>query len=237
MSKIAASIKPTAIASQLQHAGANPKAAPVGQLARMIAADLKGGAAKHEFAFSIISAAIYQAFKGNQRDIPEALALCSGKSAKARAYHAGFAAIADLVKPVTYTGKLDAAHNADVRADIASKANHATAEFERAMLCMQVQIKDEAASVRAQNKAEKEASDASAASVADATSAGDDVPQSITIDDGSNANVEIGVAVDAVCDALATPGFLTVGEITLLRLALAAHDEAVAASTPVLMAA
>ncbi len=207
----------TALKSQLASlAGTVPSGAPQSSLARYIVADLKGGEAKHNFTMQVIATAIVQAFRGNQRDIPEAVKVCAGKSVKARAYLAGFQAIANDVKPIPYTGKLDAASNAPVRDAIDSAARHAEFEFEAAYLAVMANAKIESAFNR-------KAKAKTAPAVAEVTEASA-MPASDTPTATVDATVvDIGDAVDAVVDAIKL-GMLDAGELVLLRAALAAHD-------------
>lgn len=204
-------------------------------LARFIVGDLKGGEFKHDFAMSMIRAAIEQAYKGNQRDIPEAMALCTGKSAKARAYHAGFHAIADMVKPLTYAGKLADAGNASVREDIANQTQHASCEFEIAYLATVENIKVEATFAR---KAKAKAK-TTPATAAPATAA--------PVADADTITVDIGTSVDAVVQAL-DGGLLNADELAALDKAIKAfgarvnaamdlRDAQAANATPALQAA
>lgn len=208
----------SAIKSQLAAlSGAVATVQPQSQLARMIVADLKGGEAKHNFHMSIIASAIVQALKGNQRDIPEAVKLCVGKSAKARSYHAGFAAIIHELAPVKYVGKLDLPTNAAAREEIALRSQALEFAFEGAFLAMLQQCKDESAASRAATKAEKDAS--AGAPVASDTSA--DAPVATVV--AEHAVVEIDTAVDAVCRALDAK-LLNADEVARIRYTLALYD-------------
>lgn len=185
-------------------------------LARFIVGDLKGGEFKHDFAMSMIRSAIEQAFKGNCRDIPEAMALCTGKSAKARAYHAGFHAIADMVKPLTYAGKLADACNVIIRQNIADFTNRAACEFEIAYLATAENIKVEAAFAR---KAKAKAKTAPALAVVAAAPVAAPVADTITVD--------IPTSVDAVVQALAA-NLLSPTEVYSIRAALSMLEDAIA---------
>lgn len=117
------------IGSQLKNLPSvnNPTtAAPVHALARFVQGDIKGGAHAHAFRIDTIRTAIEQAYKGNTDALAEAAALSDGKAKKARAYHAGFAAVqsellegainpAYCMKRVPYMGKLSAPENKAAR--------------------------------------------------------------------------------------------------------------------------
>lgn len=198
----------SALKSQLEvMSGAVKTINPQSALARFIFGDLKGGEHKHNYTMSVIGAAIEQAFKGNVRDIPEAVALCTGKSAKARAYHAGFHAIADSVKPITYAGKLADAGNASVREAIANAARSASCEFELAYLASIQNGKVEAAFNR-------KAKAKTAPVVVDAVAS--DAPAMVA--DG--LVVDIATSVEAVVQAMQA-GLLSSAEVEMLRVALA----------------
>lgn len=207
-----------AIKSQLEvMAGTVKTINPQSAIARFIYGELKGGEHKHDYTMSVIAAAIEQAYKGNVRDIPEAVALCTGKSAKARAYHAGFHAIAEMVAPVKYIGKLADAGNASVREDIADKARAASCEFELAYLASIQNGKVEAAFNR-------KAKAKTAPVVADAVTS--DAPAMVA--DG--VVVDIATSVDAVVLAMQA-GLLSPDEMELLRVALAVAPTRNAADT------
>lgn len=211
----------TAIKSQLEVMSGNVKSiAPQSALARFIFGDLKGGEHKHNYAMSVIRSAIEQAYKGNTRDIPEAVALCEGKSIKAKAYHAGFHAIADMVTSVKYTGKLDSKDNAEVRALISTNTDSAFAAFERDYLAVFADAKAEA-------KAKKEAKAASAGAPATPVESGETVAADVMVADADV--VDLASAVDAIVRAIDS-GLLDAREMDLLRasLALRAHAEATA---------
>ncbi len=186
-----------------------PTLAPQGQLGRYVLADLKGGEVKHNYLMSVIATAIHEALKGNARDIKESIALTQGKAKKARAYHAGFAAIADLA-PVKYTGKLDSADNKAVREAIATKAQALEFAFEGAYLVVvnEPTVPKAKKTDPAPVKEVKAATDAEGAPV-------------MTVD---TVVVDIAQAVDAVADALKL-GMIESGELALLRLALSRYDE------------
>ncbi len=186
-----------------------PTPAPQGQLARYVLADLKGGEVKHNYLMSVIATAIHEALKGNSRDIKEAIALTQGKAKKARAYHAGFAAIADLA-PVKYTGKLDSADNKAVREQIATKAQALEFAFEGAYLVV----------VNEPTVPKAKKADPSKVKEVKATTDGEGAPV-MTVD---TVVVDIAQAVDAVADALKL-GMIESGELALLRLALSRYDE------------
>lgn len=192
---------------------------PQSHIARFIFGELKGGEHKHDYAMGVVHGAIEQALKGNQRDIPEAMKLCTGKSVKARAYLAGFHVIADSLKPITYIGKLADAANAAARTQIADHARAMACEFEVAYLATIENAKVEAAFNR-KAKAKTVPAVADAAPVADAVADAAPVDEAVTMD--------IGTSVDAVVMAL-TQGMLDDAEIEALRVALSIQMDAVAA--------
>jgi hypothetical protein len=194
------------------------------QVARFVQSYIKGGEAAHDFAMSIISTAVLEAYKGNTRNIAEAASFAVGKTKKARAMQAGFAALVELNVPtlsraqlaelgVSYAGKLDDAANKDIKERIHGLAVHAAAEFEIAFLSVMHAV--------AEPKATKEAA-APAASADDSTGteADDTAPA-----DATPATVEVGLteAVEAVVLAV-QQGMLEQDEYALLRAALAAYD-------------
>lgn len=202
-----------AIKSQLVAlAGAVKTINPQSAVARFIFGELKGGEHKHDYTMSVISAAIEQAYKGNTRDIPEAVALCTGKSVKARAYHAGFHAIADSVKPLTYAGKLADACNVNIRQNIADFSKRSACEFELAYLATIQNAKVESAFNR-KAKAKTAPVVADAAPVA--------APAPAMVADG--VVVDIATSVDAVVQAMQA-GLLSSAEMEMLRVALAVVD-------------
>lgn len=210
------------IKSQLEvMAGTVPSTAPQSHLARFIAGELKGGETKHDYAMSVVHTAIEQALKGNQRDIPEAVKLCTGKAIKAKAYQAGFHAIADSVKPLTYEGKLADAVNAPVRAQIADHGRAMACEFELAYLAVLQNAKVEAAF----NRAAKTKSAAKSA----ATGEGEETAPVIGVD---AVVVDIATSVEAVAQAIKA-GLLDPVELALIRNAL----EFVPVAAPALLAA
>lgn len=210
MSKIAASIVAPAIASQIAiMSGKVASVAPQSTIARFIFGELKGGEHKHNFSMGIVSSAIEQALKGNQRDIPEAMKLCTGKAIKARAYLAGFHVIADSVKPVTYVGKLADASNAGVREVIASTARNLACEFELAYLAT-----IENAKILA--KFERDAKAKKAPAVAVAPVEAETVAPAIA----PNVEMDVSDVVDAAISAIRA-GMLTAPELEMLRIALA----------------
>lgn len=190
-------------------------------LARMIEGDLKGGEKKHDYIMSVIARAIEQAFKGNARDIPEAADLCTGRSVKARAYHAGFHAIADMVTPITYTGKLTGAHNASVREDIANKARYAASEFEKAYLMTFVDAKAE----RLDKKLEKAHKASTVPAAPEASLVPATLPMDVTVDDGKDVVVDIATTVEAVVQAMSL-GLLTDCEMDSIAVALRQYSAA-----------
>lgn len=222
MSKLAASLPVPAIKSQIAAMAGNVATLnPQSTVARLVHGELKGGEQKHNFIMSIISDAILQAYKGNQRDIPEAMKLCAGKAVKAKAFYAGFHAIADMVKPIPYAGKFDAANNADVRATIIAAAQHASVEFERAYLDVFAVAKAEAADKKAAKAAETSAAASSAAA------AGETVEGAMLAEHDAmrvdTAVVDIGATIAAVADAIRM-GFLTLDELAQLHVAIAAYE-------------
>lgn len=203
--------------SQLSALSGNVKTInPQSALARFVFGDIKGGEHKHNYAMSVIGQAIEQAYKGNTRDIPEAMALCTGKGAKSRAYHAGFHAMADMVAPVKYTGKLADADNASVREDIANRARVAACEFEIAYLATIENIKVEAAFTRAAKAKTAPAVAAPAEAIA--------VPAVVAdADADTGLMVDIALAVESTIKAL-DAGLLSAAEIDAIAAALALHS-------------
>lgn len=131
------------IASQLKNlpsVNAPTTAAPVHALARFVQGDIKGGAHAHAYRIDTIRTAIEQAYKGNTDALAEAAALSDGKAKKARAYHAGFAAVqselidgainpAYCMKRVPYMGKLTAPENKGARELIEQGTARSVAAF------------------------------------------------------------------------------------------------------------
>lgn len=202
-----------AIKSQLEvMAGKVPSVAPQSHLARFIAGEIKGGETKHDYAMTVIHGAIEQALKGNQRDIPEAVKLCTGKSVKSRAYLAGFHVIADSVKPHTYEGKLADAVNAPVRERIATEARSLACEFELAYLSTIEHAKVESAF----NRAAKVKAAAKVGATSEESTEAAPVTPVATVD---AVVVDIATSVDAVVQAIKT-GMLDAVELAMLRNAL-----------------
>lgn len=146
MTKLAASqsantIKQQPIASQLKNLpSVNAPTTPVHALARFVQGDIKGGAHAHAYRIDTIRTAIEQAYKGNTDALAEAAALSDGKAKKARAYHAGFAAVqselidgainpAYCMKRVPYMGKLTAPENKGARELIEQGTARSVAAF------------------------------------------------------------------------------------------------------------
>lgn len=131
------------IASQLKSlpsVNAPATAAPVHALARFVQGDIKGGVHAHAYRIDTIRTAIEQAYKGNTDALAEAAALSDGKAKKARAYHAGFAAVqselidgainpAYCMKRVPYMGKLTAPENKGARELIEQGTARSVAAF------------------------------------------------------------------------------------------------------------
>lgn len=207
-----------ALKSQLESlTGKVPTAAPQSALARFIAGELKGGEVKHNFAMSVVRSAVEQAFKGNTRDIPEAIRLCQGKAVKAKAYAAGFHAIADMVEPVKYTGKLDSKENTPVREQIAQFTEASMLAFEKDYLDVFAMAKAEAADKKAAKAAEAEAAKGSASAPA---GEGETAPVlALTVD-----VPDVAANIDIVTNAIRM-GLLSVEELALVRGALAMFDE------------
>lgn len=213
-SKIAASLPVAAIASQIAvMSGSVSVVAPQSTIARFIFGELKGGEHKHNFSMGVVSSAIEQALKGNQRDIPEAMKLCTGKSVKARAFLAGFHVIADSVKPVAYTGKLADKANDSVREVIASTARHLACEFELAYLATIENAKMEAAFNR---KAK-----AKTAPAVDAVESESAAPVAASV--APSVEMDVADVVDAAINAIRA-GMLSAPELEMLRIALATVD-------------
>lgn len=182
---------------------------PNGMLSRLVQGEIKGGDAKVSFILSIVSQAVREAYKGNDRDIKAALTLCTGKAKKARAFHAGLVALGDIAR-VVYSGKLDAADNAAARKEINDSTDAATERFKGAF-----------ATVMAEKAAPKAAKVETVAPAAAATEGTDsDVPSVDTI---TVESVDVGAAVDAVAAAIQA-GLLERDEITMIRAALALYD-------------
>jgi hypothetical protein len=82
---------------------------------------------------------------------------------------------------------------------------------------------------------------ASAPSVAEIVAPTSDAPQSDdasdTASDTDTVQVDVGTAINAVCEALTMPGFLNSDEVGLIRAALAAYDAALAAPVAEALAA
>lgn len=116
------------IESMTGTAASAPATRAQSQVERYIAADLKGGEHKRGFMLSLITSTIREAYKGNNRDIIEALKLCDGKAVKARAYLAGFATIKDISK-AAYTGAWLAKENAPIRAQVETDTERLTLAF------------------------------------------------------------------------------------------------------------
>lgn len=209
----------SALKSQLEvMSGAAKTVNPQSALARFVFGDLKGGEHKHNYAMSVVRSAIEQAYKGNTRDIPEAVALCTGKSVKAKAYQAGFHAIADMVAPVKYTGKLADADNASVRDVIASSTKHAACEFEIAYLATVENAKIEAAFNR---KAKAKAPAAEPTPAANDETGATGAPAAAPVADG--LMVDIPMAVESVIKAMQA-GLLNADEIDAVAAALTLHN-------------
>jgi hypothetical protein len=212
----------TAIKSQLAiMSGTVPANAPQSQLARMVAADLKGGEVRHNFHMTIIAAAIVQALKGNSRDIPEAVKLCNGKSKKARAYLAGFQAVADDLSPVRYAGKLDAPENKAARDEIALRSQALEFAFESAFLTT---LQAETAPKKMNKKEAAEDKELAVAAYNALEEENTQLKAQLAA-----PMVEIDTAVEAVCRAI-DGGLLNADELMGLRLALLAHDNRTADS-------
>lgn len=127
----------TTVKSQLHNAGANAPVAPISAIAMFVQGDIKGGEAAHNYRMQVIAASIREALKGNSRALIEAATFAIGKTKKARAYAAGFAAIGlpdDVPARVQYSGKLDAPENEAARALIAERSASYEFDFESAFL-------------------------------------------------------------------------------------------------------
>lgn len=214
MSKLAATIKAPALKSQIAvMAGTVSNVTPQSHLARFVFGELKGGEHKHDFAMGVIHSAIEQALKGNQRDIPETVKLCTGKSVKARAYLAGFHVIADSVKPMTYTGKLADACNVLVRQQIVDHARAMACEFEVAYLATIENAKIEAAFAR-----KAKAKTAPVVGAPASESANDETAPAVATAPTIDATVMdvVGATISAI-----QAGMLSAEELEMLRVALA----------------
>jgi hypothetical protein len=106
----------------------------VSQFAQFTVGDIKGGAYAQSYRITVITQALEQLFKGNYEPIKEAAAHCEGKSKKARAYAAGFAALGAIgsdahATKVDYIGKLADPVNKPAREEIAKRTDAALARF------------------------------------------------------------------------------------------------------------
>lgn len=106
----------------------------ISQFAQFTVGDIKGGAYAQSYRITAISNALEQLFKGNYEPIREAAAHTEGKSKKARAYAAGFAALGvvgtdEQATKVTYVGKLTDPTNRSAREAIAQRTDAAVARF------------------------------------------------------------------------------------------------------------
>lgn len=198
-------VTPAPIKSQLVNAGANQKAAPSSQLAQFVVGDIKGGEAAHNYRMQVIAASIREALKGNSRALIEAATFTSGKSKKARAYAAGFAAVGVPAR-VQYAGKLDAPENEAARRAIMEQSASLEFEFEAAYLTVSTAPTEPKAP-----KAKAATSDASD------TSDTSDTPAPVALD------VEVMDVCGAAARAIAG-GIATAAEIETIRAALAQYD-------------
>lgn len=177
------------------------------QLARYVQADIKGGDFKLSFLQSLITLAVTEAYKNNGRAITEAATFAQGRAKKARAYHAGLAAIGEC-KPIAYKGKYDSADNAPIREEINLKAQAACARFTEAFNTVMA----EKAAPKASKPAPEAAPEASAAPVMVLDG---DIVETVEID--ANAPVQV------VADLLAG-GMLSAADVLTIRAALAQFD-------------
>lgn len=182
----------------------------VSSFARFVAGDIKGGAAAHAYRVEIIRSALEQMFKGNYQDIREAATLTVGKSKKARAYHAGFAALGDIGteetnSKVPYIGKLTAPENKPVREQIALRTEAATLAFFGAF--------DVVMAEKSEVKETKAKDTAPASDAAQGTTGGDEVVVS---------EVKVADLVATLAD-LIKQNMLDDSELDMIRAALAAH--------------
>jgi hypothetical protein len=206
----------------------------VSTLARFVQGDIKGGTHAHAYRMDTMRAAIEQAFKGNYSPITEAAALTEGKAKKARAYHAGFAALGGIgsldskgvgVVKVAYVGKLDSNDNKAARETILSKTATACGLFFAAF--------DVVMAEKATPKAKPVAAPAPAA--APATTEGDAPAM-----DADTLRHDMAVEQEeTVCKvaAMLNLGLLTGQQVDLLNSALAAHANKLANAAPALLAA
>lgn len=195
--------------------------APQSAVARFVYGDIKGGEQAHEYRMSVIAAAILESFKGNFRNMLEAAKLTNGKSKKARAYHAGFAAVGTIA-PLSYAGKWADASNAAIRTEAATLSQAAEFAFESAFLTvLQEKAAPKAVKPAAQQPAPAAEQDAPAEAPVPATP----------------AHVELDVAdmVDTVVSAIAQ-GMLSSEELVMIRAALAVLDGMESADSPVMVA-
>lgn len=194
--------------------------APQSAVARFVAADIKGGETAHNYRMSVIATAILEGYKGNARNLAEAVTFTAGKSRKAKAYQAAFQALPTIEK-LPFVGKWDAAVNADIRAQAAALSQAAEFAFETAFLTALDNAAAEAAAAKAAKPAPAPSPEASEAIEA-ALMAAATAEAKATVD---SEVVDIGAAVEAVALAV-QQGMLQADEMVLLRAALAAYDEA-----------
>lgn len=188
----------------------------VSSFARFVAGDIKGGAAAHAYRVEVIRSALEQMFKGNYQDIREASTLTIGKSKKARAYHAGFAALGEIGttetnSKVAYIGKLTAPENKPVREQIALRTEAATLAFFGAF--------DAVIAEKAEPKDTKTKDSTPASGAAQGSGEGEGEGEAPVV---PAAAVDIGDLVATVVTAL-QQNMLDDSDVESLRAALAAH--------------
>lgn len=194
--------------------------APQSAVARFVAADIKGGETAHNYRMSVIATAILEGYKGNARNLAEAVTFTTGRSRKARAYQAAFQALPTIEK-LPFVGKWDAAANTEIRAQAAALSKDAEFAFETAFLSALDNAAAEAAAAKAA-KPEPEPDAPAAIETALQAAAQAEVDADV---------VDIGAAVEAVAMAV-QQGMLQADEMVLLRAALAAYDEAQSVHLP-----
>ncbi len=214
----------------------------VSAFASFVAGDIKGGAQAHAYRVAMVRTAIQQGYQGNYSPLTEALALCVGKSAKAGAYAAAFAAAGvvadpmigvtdrdasleeqqaaftgDIVRKLPYAGKLDSKDNKAIRERIAAYTERAVNAFDSAFNDYMVQDKIRGKLERDAKKAEKDvaAEQAAAAALKAATEAA-------SADAFARGQADRDVNVPAVVNAIKT-GALDAAEVTALYEAITAH--------------
>ena len=213
-------------------------AAPLSALALFVNGDIKGGAHAHAFRVATMRNAIEQALKGNADPMKEAAALADGKAKKARAYHAGFAAVqtevleggapnpAYCMARVQYKGALTLAENKGARELIADKTHHCAiaffAAFDAVMAVKPVKkVAPVVAPVVAASAPVAAPAPVDAPALALAASAPVDAPEA----EGESTYTEVELSVPDAVDTMLTMikgGMLNTAELALLNAALTA---------------